>query len=123
MDSAQARINPDISRADLAALYDSRPTVFVCGLAIESTQRYPTQIICAISLLEVSEIFDIERLLALQRAIQRTPYFSNAVVNVVRDRTQAAAAPVAVRVTEFSAQQLRGGAGCTTDTGAHVNGV
>lgn len=123
MDSAQARINPDISRDDLAALYDSRPTFFLGGLAIEGTQRYPTQIIRNISSLQVSEILDSERLLALQRAIQQAPYFSNAVVDVVRDRTQAATAPVAVRVTEFPTQQLRGGAGYTTDTGAHVNGV
>ena len=123
MGSAQARIDPQASRADLEAAYESGPTFFLGGLVIEGTQRYPAQIIRNIDPLTVGEPYDSVRLLQLQRAIQRTPYFSNAVVDVVRDRALAADAPVSVRVTEFPIQQLRGGAGYTTDTGAHVNGI
>ena len=123
MTGAEARIDPETSRAALSAAYDSGPGFFLGGLVIEGTQRYPADIIRNINPLRNGESFDSERLLELQRAIQRTPYFSNAVVDLVRDRAQAASAPVMVRVNEFPTQQLRGGAGYTTDTGAHVNGV
>lgn len=123
MQDAQARVNPEASRADLSATYESGPAFFLGDLNIEGTQRYPSQIIRNISPLRAGEPYDSDRLLELQRAIQRTPYFSNAVVDVTRDRQQAAQAPVVVRVSEFPTQQLRGGVGYTTDTGAHVNGV
>ena len=123
MTGAQARVEPETSRADLMASYDSGPGFFLNDLTIEGTQRYPAQIIRNINPLRSGESFDSARLLELQRAIQRTPYFSNAVVDLVRDRSRASAAPVVVRVSEFPVQQLRGGAGYTTDTGAHINGV
>lgn len=121
--NARASINPELSEASLEAAYDSGPAFTLGPLTINGTLRYPEQIIRNINPLRPGEQYSEARLLELQRLIQRTPYFSNAVIEIARDRDNPLLAPVNVRVTEFPTQQIRGGAGYTTDTGAHVDGV
>lgn len=121
--TTRANVDPEASRAELALTLDSGPAFTLGELAIEGTRRYPAQIIRNINPLVPGEEYDTARMLEMQRMIQNTPYFSNAVVEVVRDRQHPTGAPVSVRVTEFPTQQIRGGAGYTTDTGAHVDGV
>jgi translocation and assembly module TamA len=121
--NARASINPELSEASLEADYDTGPVFTMGPLTINGTLRYPEQIVRNINPLRPGEQYSEERLLELQRLIQRTPYFSNAVIEIARDRENPLLAPVNVRVTEFPTQQIRGGAGYTTDTGAHVDGV
>lgn len=118
---ARASIDPQTSQAALVAAYDSGPAFTMGKLQVTGALRYPAWIIDNINPLLAGESYDQARLLTLQRLIQKTPYFSNAVVEISRDPEEALLAPVTVRVTEFPTQQIRAGAGYTTDTGAHVN--
>ena len=120
---AKASINPELAQASLEAHYDTGPAFTLGPIVIEGSRRYPDQIIRNINPLREGEVYSEDRLLELQRMIQRTPYFSNAVIDVARLRESPLLAPVSVKVTEFPTQQIRGGAGYTTDTGAHVDGV
>jgi translocation and assembly module TamA len=54
--------------------------------------------------------------------VQRTPYFSNIVVDVARDAADPTLVPVDVKVTEYPTQRIHSGAGYATDTGARVEG-
>ena len=121
--TSTASIHPDTSLANLAVGYDSGPRFTLGAIKVEGVHRYREQIIHNINPLIPGEQYSEARLLELQRLIQKTPYFSNAIVDIERDRQNAAMAPVNVRVTEFPTQQIRAGAGFTTNTGAHVNGV
>ena len=121
--NARARINPELARTDLEAAYDSGPSFTLGTLVVEGTRRYPAQIIHNLNALRSGEPYSEERLLELQRQIQRSPYFSNAVIDIARDPEHPLLAPVTVRVSEYPLQQIRGGAGYTTDTGAHVDGI
>ncbi|HJV51196.1 MAG TPA: POTRA domain-containing protein, partial [Noviherbaspirillum sp.] len=119
---SDATIYPDIRQADLAVTYDSGPLFTLGPLEISGTERYPQSIIRNVSPLGAGEEYSAERLLELQREIQRTPYFSNVVIDIDKDPARAQLAPVKVRVTEFPARRLRAGVGYSTDTGAHVEG-
>jgi len=119
---SEARIDADASRAELAVEYDSGPAYTLGALDISGTRRYPAEIIEHVNPLVAGEEYSVERLLELQRQIQATPYFSNAIVDIDTDPAHAELAPVKVRVSEFPQQRIRAGAGYTTDTGARIEG-
>lgn len=120
---SDAQVYPDLQQADLAVEYDSGPLFTLGTLRISGTERYPESIIRNVNPLHPGEEYSAERLQELQRQIQRTPYFSNVVVDIDKDPARAAETPVNVRVTEFPTQRLRAGAGYSTDTGAHLEGL
>ncbi|HEY4074727.1 MAG TPA: autotransporter assembly complex family protein [Herbaspirillum sp.] len=122
LSDSQARIEADQHEAQLSANYDSGPAFTLGELQISGTKRYPAQIIRNVNPLSVGEPYSAERLLALQRQIQNTPYFSNAIVGIDDDPAHADMAPVKVQVSEFPAQRIRTGVGYSTDTGAQVEG-
>lgn len=117
---SEARIYPDLRQADLAVTYDSGPLFTLGPLHIRGTERYPESIIRNVNPLRVGEEYSADRLLELQRQIQRTPYFSNVVIDIDKDPTHAVETPVNVRVTEFPTQRVRAGVGYATDTGARL---
>jgi translocation and assembly module TamA len=120
---SQARILADKNTAELAATFDSGPVFTFGDVRISGTQRYPESIIRNVNPLNPGEEYSSERLLEFQRQLLRTPYFSNAVIDIDKDPANARLAPVNVRITEFPAQRLRGGVGFTTDTGARLEGL
>ncbi|WP_034293571.1 autotransporter assembly complex family protein [Herbaspirillum sp. RV1423] len=119
---SQASIDPDDQQADLSVQYDSGPRFTLGPLQITGTRRYPESIIRNVNPLNVGEEYDVNRLLSLQRQIQNTPYFSNAIIGIDNDPENADMAPVKVQVTEFPTQRIRTGIGYATDTGAQVEG-
>lgn len=119
---SQARIDPARQEAQLSAEYDSGPVFTFGELHITGTRRYPEQIIRNVNPLTPGEPYSVERLLALQRQIQNTPYFSNAIVSIDEDPVHAEQTPVNVQVSEFPVQRVRGGIGYSTDTGAQLEG-
>ena len=120
--SSNAAIYADRNEAELSIDYQSGPPFTLGELKISGTKRYPESIIRNVNPLKPGEDYDAGRLLALQRAVQRTPYFSNIVVDIDRDPAQATLSPVDVKVTEYPTQRIRGGVGYATDTGARVEG-
>jgi translocation and assembly module TamA len=119
---SRAEVDPDEREADLSVRYDSGPAFTLGPLQITGTRRYPEQIIHNVNPLVIGEPFDVDRLLNLQRQIQNTPYFSNAVVSIDDDPAHPELTPVKVQVTEFQKQRIRTGVGYGTDTGAQVEG-
>lgn len=120
--SSNAAIHADQNEAELAIDYQSGPPFTLGELRISGASRYPERIIRNVNPLQPGEDYDAARLLALQRAVQRTPYFSNIVVDIDKDPAHAALAPVDVKVTEYPTQRIRSGVGYATDTGARVEG-
>lgn len=120
---SEARILADTRQAELAVEYDSGPLFRLGEVQVSGTDRYPERIVRNVSPLRPGEEYRADRLLEFQRQILRTPYFSNAVIDVDTDPENAEAAPVRVRVTEFPQQRIRTGVGYTTDTGVHFDGL
>lgn len=121
--ASQARIHADQQTADLSVRYESGPAFTFGPLQIQGTRRYPERIIRNVNPLRQGEEYSAERLLELQRQIQKTAYFSNVVVNLEKDASAAELAPVKVDVSEFPTQRVRANVGYTTDTGLHIDGL
>lgn len=119
---SSANIYPDRHQAELGITYESGPLFTLGQVRITGTKRYPETIIRNINPLHIGEEYSVQRLLEFQRQIQRTPYFSNVVIDIDENPDNAKLAPVQVRVTEFPTQRIRAGVGYATDTGAHVLG-
>lgn len=119
---SRAEIDPDTRKADLSVQYDSGPAFTLGALNITGLKRYPESIIRNVNPLNPGEPYDVDRLLSLQRQIQNTPYFSNAIVGINDDPAHPEMSPVNVQVTEFPTQRIRTGVGYATDTGAQVQG-
>jgi translocation and assembly module TamA len=122
LSASQARIDAAQNDAQLTANYDSGPSFTLGELQISGAKRYPAEIIRNVNPLSPGEPYSAERLLALQRQIQNTPYFSNAIVSIDDDPAHSDMTPVKVQVSEFPAQRIRAGVGYSTDTGAQVEG-
>jgi len=120
--TAEARIYADRRQAELKAEFDSGPAFTLGPLQVKGARRYPESIVHNINPLEPGEPYDADRLLALQRQIQRTPYYSNAIIDIVRDPENPEGTPVTVNVSEFPTQRISAGVGYSTDTGASVEG-
>ncbi|AOY92973.1 hypothetical protein BKK79_15145 [Cupriavidus sp. USMAA2-4] len=123
---SQAYIEPDEQAADLSVRYDSGPAYLLGPLRITGTSRYPEGIVRNVNPLSVGEPYRVERLLELQRAIQRQPYFSNVQVDLEdappAEGADSVTAPVNVHVREYPENRLGAGVGYTTDTGAQATG-
>lgn len=122
IEHSEANVDTQAQRADLAIDYDSGPRFTLGPLAVTGLRRYPGFIVEHLNPLQEGEDYSAERLLAFQRLLLRTPYFSNAVISVDPDPDKAELAPVKVAISEFPTQRLRTGVGFTTDTGAHIEG-
>lgn len=120
--SSEARILADQQQTELSVDYESGPPFTLGPLQVKGTQRYPQWIVQNVNPLKEGEPYDVERLLALQRQIIRTPYYSNAVIDIDRDPAHADRTPVTVSVTEFPTQRVSTGVGYSTDTGASIEG-
>lgn len=118
---SEARIYADEHEAELSVTYDSGPAFSFGEPVVSGTERYPERIVRNVNPIPPGEAYSAERLLEYQRQILRTPYYSNATVEIDRDPANARHAPIRVGVTEFPQQQVRAGLGFTTDTGARVD--
>lgn len=120
---SEARVFADELAAKLAVEYDSGPLFTLGAPKVNGANRYPSSIVYNVNPVPVGEEYSAERLLEFQRQILRTPYYSNVVINIDRNISNANEAPINVQVTEYPTQRIRGGAGYTTDTGAHLGGL
>ncbi|MDD5248143.1 MAG: autotransporter assembly complex protein TamA [Rhodocyclaceae bacterium] len=120
--ASQARIHADDHRADLAVAYDSGPPFTLGALQVSGDLRYPEAIVRNVDPLHPGEAYSRARLLEFQRQILRTPYYSNAVVDIDPDPARTQLTPVNVQLTENPVQRIRTGIGYSTDVGAHIDG-
>lgn len=119
---SQAQVYADREEAALSVEFDSGPAFTLGPLKVRGARRYPESMVHNVNPLQPGEPYDAERLLALQRQLQRTPYYSNAVIDIERDPAHAENTPVTVNVTEFPTQRISAGVGYSTDTGASIEG-
>ena len=119
---SQARIDPHTRQAALSVAFDSGPTFTLGPLDVSGVRRYPGRIVTNVNPLSVGEIYDAERIAELQRQLQNTPYYASVAIDVGDDVAKPNGTPVHVKVSEYPYNNVRGGVGYATDTGAHVQG-
>jgi len=127
----RAEVDPAARRVDLYVVAEAGPRYRFGELKISGLQRYPATLVARFNdSVKLGENYREDRLLALQNALQSTPYFSSASVTLERADDAADAPPVAsdavltapvlVRLRERSPYQVSLGGGYSTNTGLRM---
>ncbi|MFZ5512849.1 MAG: autotransporter assembly complex protein TamA [Pseudomonadota bacterium] len=121
---SRAEIDPGSAQARLQVAYDTGPRHVFGELEITGLSRYSPELIRRYSRIEPGAPYDEGELLALQAALQRTPYFSSITVEIAQPdtapETGPVRAPVRVHVRERPPHRLAFGVGYSTNTGART---
>lgn len=124
---SSAKIHPESADARLQVIYDSGPRYLFNGLNISGLSRYSPELVRRYSKIEPGTRYDQEKLLALQEALQRTPYFSSVSTEIARTDTLPdggpVLAPVNVHVREREPYRVSFGTAASTDTGLQAEAV
>lgn len=118
--SAKADIDPESAQARLNVVIDSGPAFKLGALKVSGLSIYDRALVARYNTLSEGEPYDYDRLVAFQNALQKTPYFSGAIVEVDRDPAVAAAAPVQLTVSEAMPRRFGAGLGYSGTTGART---
>ena len=126
---SSAEVDPEALRVDLVVVADAGPRYRFGELQISGLQRYDPGLVARFNRsVRPGDEYREDRLLALQVALQSTPYFSSVSVALERDDADGEAAaddgwvtaPVLVRLRERAPYEITLGAGYSTNTGARV---
>lgn len=118
---SQADIDPEQARAALRVQLDSGPAYRLGPLEIDGLQDYAPWLIERFSPLQPGEAYSLERLQALQAALQATPYFSYVDVSADPGAAQGDLLPVRVVVQEAKPKRFSMGVGYSTNTGGRLD--
>lgn len=114
---SRAEVDANKAEVHLSLVIDSGPAFRLGKLEIRGVSDYPASLVERYSMLREGEPYSQERLLQLQSALQGTPYFSGAEVNIDPDPAQAEHATVRVLVVEAKPRGVTLGAGYSSNTG------
>jgi len=132
--SSQAEVDVATSQVDLSLVYDAGPRYRYGEIRILGLQRYDASLVERYNKhVQPGEPYRQEDLLAVQTALQNTPYFSSVSVEMERDPAPAnedggaitreeLQVPVIIRVRERAPFNVSLGAGYSSNTGARVEG-
>jgi len=130
LQQSSAEVDPEALRVDLRVVADAGPRYRFGELQISGLQRYHPELVARFNRsVKPGDDYREDRLLALQAALQNTPYFSSVSVSLQRsdaDGEAAAAndgwvtAAVLVQLRERAPYQVTLGVGYSTNTGARV---
>ncbi|WP_341675803.1 autotransporter assembly complex family protein [Niveibacterium sp. SC-1] len=111
-------VDPIRSVARLKVTVDSGPPFRLGPITYSGLDLYDQELAERYVRLNPGEPYDYDRLVAAQNAVQGTPYFGSAIIEVDRDPEHADAAPVSIRLAEAAPQRFGAGVGYSTNTGA-----
>lgn len=111
-------VDPERAAARLLVVVDSGPAFRLGAIDLQGLSLYNRDLVERYNVLREGEPYDYERLVALQNALQSTPYFSGAIVEIDRDPALADATPVRIAITEAEPRRFGVGVGFSSNTGA-----
>jgi len=111
-------VDPERAAARLLVVVDSGPAFRLGAIDLQGLSLYDRDLVERYNVLREGEPYDYERLVALQNALQSTPYFSGAIVEIDRDPAFADATPVRIAITEALPRRFGVGVGYSSNTGA-----
>jgi translocation and assembly module TamA len=117
---SRAEVDPETNTVDLTVEVDSGPAYALGPLEITGLKKYEATLVERYNNLHVGEPYDRDRLLALQTALQNTPYFSAVLVDVDTAGADPRQVPVRVQVTEARSKRVGLAVGLSTDSGPHL---
>jgi translocation and assembly module TamA len=120
IEESRAEVDPQRARVRLIVVVNSGPPFTLGEIEVSGLETYDPALLDHYRRIEPGERYSQERLLALQSALQASPYFSSVLVDIDPDPAQHARVPVRVSVRESRPKRIGIGAGYSSNTGARV---
>jgi translocation and assembly module TamA len=117
---SRAEVDPELATVQVHVKIDSGPRYTLGALKLEGLDRYPEDVVRQLSTIAPGSVYDRDALLALQNALQATPYFGAVSVAIDRSGASPRDVPVVVTLAEAQSQRIGFGAGFSTNTGARL---
>jgi translocation and assembly module TamA len=119
--SSRAQIDAPSNSANLTLALDSGPLYRLGPLRIEGLSRFDEDSVRNLAKFSAGDVYDERLLTEFQDRLQKAGLFEGASVELDADLQTAHAAPVLVRVKEFTMQQATVGVGYSANTGARLS--
>jgi len=117
---SRAEVDAEAAIVRLHVTVDSGPPFYLGELEVSGIEQLPPDFVEHFNTLEKGDLFDQDKLLAFQTALQNAPQFASVVVDIDRDPAVADAAPIRVQIVEAKSRHLAFGAGVSSNTGART---
>ena len=105
----QAAVNPQTQKADLTVTVDSKKPIYFGEFQIKGNQRYPQSVISGMAQFKTGDVYDLDKLLDYQQALENDSHYSGASVQADFDNLQGDRVPVKVAVSEAKRQKFDAG--------------
>ena len=114
---SEAQVDAEKAEAHLRLKVNSGPAYTLGDVLVTGLAHYPASVIERVYDIRPGEPYRVERLLALQRALQNGPWFSSVVVDIDREGGAVERVPVRVSVIERPRREIGLSVGYGTDEG------
>jgi translocation and assembly module TamA len=115
-----AEVDADTATARLRLKLESGPRFTLGTPIVTGLEHYPQDVMQNIVDIKPGERYRLERLTAMQRAIQNGPWFASVVVDIDREAQNPSEVPVRIKVIERPRREVGLAAGYGTDDGPRV---
>ena len=105
----QAAVNPQTQKADLTVTVDSKKPIYFGDFQIKGNQRYPQSVISGMAQFKTGDVYDLDKLLDYQQALENDSHYTGASVQADFDNLQGDRVPVKVAVSEAKRQKFETG--------------
>jgi translocation and assembly module TamA len=114
---SRAEVDPDSAKVDLSVRFDSGPAFRFGDIEATGLALHDLDLVRRYSTIKPGDPYSTDAVLAFERALLSSPYFSSVQILADVDPARADATPVRVAVTEASSRRLSFGAGLSSNTG------
>lgn len=121
LEISQAEINPQTQTADLTVQINSKKPVYFGDFQITGNERYPESVIRGLAQFNAGDVYDLDKLLNYQQALESDSHYSGASVQADFEQLQDDRVPVKVAVTEVKRQKVEAGLSFDSEYGLGGN--
>ncbi|MDK4587012.1 autotransporter assembly complex family protein [Kingella kingae] len=121
LETSQAEINPQTQTADLTVQINSKKPVYFGDFQIVGNERYPESVIRGLAQFNTGDVYDLDKLLNYQQALESDSHYSGASVQADFEQLQDDRVPVKVAVTEVKRQKVEAGLSFDSEYGLGGN--
>lgn len=117
----QATVNPANQKADLNVNVESDKPIYFGDLNISGNERYPISVIEGLAQFKTGDVYDLDKILDYQQALEQDSHYSGAAVEANFDQLQGDRVPITVSVSEVKRQKFEAGLRFDSEYGVGAN--
>lgn len=117
----QATVNPATQKVDLTVNVDSKNPIYFGKTHISGYERYPVRVIQGLAKYKEGDVYDLDKILDYQQALEQDSHYSGASVQADFDKLQGDRVPVIVSVSEVKRQKFEAGVRFDSEYGVGAN--